>query len=488
MIRFVVTSGDVVKCAKFIIMVKLMRLSIIKIISYLFVAGMFCCTQIAIAYAGGAVVTIRDGSIQWQDADQRMKMLESAPGWDQATIQSIFTAYRDSSHNQLPMTAKPRQYDIEFINGMWGPVNNPFVKVTRPAKAFVSFHSSSEFYMAPLIKNISDGNFYIFDKEQAHPVLLSEWIAKIAASHGGLSNLYFNVCGSYADDVNDSCAAKSYQAETRDALGGRMGLRDAASNAAPSAARAIAEDWQSMVSKSKMLSRNMGGSIYDNSIDWKNGNQKNNLLAAVNSWSNVKIIQENFEKIRDIRYFNDTMVEGFVRRISWLYPDDGCWTRATAVVKDLFGPQHNVVNQYQRPSKIFAFGNLCVNTSHASDGYVSWWYHTAPVIRDAETHQVYVLDPAVEPRKPLTVDQWMAAIADNTGACANRGDRANTVSRFGICNGYGTNPSSRCDSGFQEEESTDVLQPGFQERERVRQVELGRNANMVLGDSPPWVN
>lgn len=461
----------------------------VKISTYFLMAVMMCGVQISIARADNTTVNIRDSSIKWGNADQRMKLLESAPAWDDKTVQTVFSVYRDAGHHQLHATKQSRQFNIEFINSMWGPVNNPFVKYARPAKAFISFTSSPEFFMAPLVKNVTDGNFYIFDQDQARPILLEDWVARLASNHDDVSNLRFNICNGYADNLNDACSTNSYQAEMYDALGDKknsLAVRSAEQSVPPSARRAINEDWRTMVSGSRLASRNVRGSIYDTSIDWKNGADKSSLLRSVAAWTNYKIIQQNFEKIRDIRYFDDNMVKGFSRRISWMFPDDGCWTRATAVIKDLFGPQQNVVNQFQRPSKIFAFGNLCVNTSHSSQGYVSWWYHTAPVIRDADTNEVYVLDPAVEPRKPLTVDQWMAAISANTGNC--RGYSSNQVSRFAICNGYGTNPGSRCDSNYQEEESTDVMQPGFQSRERARQVELGRNANAVLGETPPWLN
>lgn len=460
-----------------------------KISSYLFAILVLCCCLANAAYAGRTAANMRDSSIKWDDAEQRMKLLESAPGWDSKTMQSVFAFYHDAAGNQLPVSMQSKLYNIEFINAMWGPANNPFVKYARPAKVFISFGTSSAFYIAPLVKNETDGNFYIFDKEQDQPMLLGDWVNRLASKHGGISDLLFNVCDGYANDLTDSCSTKSYQDETYDAMSNETTshhLRAISKQGLLSSRREMNEDWQSKVRASNLAARSGGGSIYDNSIDWKNGNDKTSLLDSVAAWSNYKVIQQNFEKIRDIRYFDDNMVKGFVRRISWLYPDDGCWTRASAVIKDLFGPHHNVVNQYQRPSKIFAFGNLCVNTSHSSTGYVSWWYHTAPVIRDAESKQVYVLDPAVEPRKPLTVDQWMSAIAANSGNC--RSHNSNYVSRFAICNGYGTNPGSRCDSSFMEEESTELMQPDFQGRERQRQVELGRNADAVLGDTPPWLN
>ncbi|HTM63041.1 MAG TPA: protein-glutamine glutaminase family protein [Gammaproteobacteria bacterium] len=432
-------------------------------------------------------VSIRNSSIAWDDIDNRIKLLTSAPGWDEGTLKAMFAVYHDVLKNGLPQTSNPKQYNVEYINGMWGPLGNPFAKSQRPVKAFVSFTNSSEYLMVPLIKDLNDSNFYIFESSVNQPVLLNDWIADVAAKHGGVSNIKFNICDGYADSIDDSCSDKAYQNEISDALNENSavnGFRLAAAHSGmASAKRNLGEDWTTKVNSTRAV-RALSESIYNSSVLWNNKNSRTKLLNTVTTWPNLKIIQENFEKIRDIRYFNDSEFSGFKRRISWLYPDDGCWTRATAVIKDLFGPFNNPVNNYERPSKIFAFGNLCVNTDNHPAGYVSWWYHTAPVVRDASTNQVYVIDPAVNSKNPLTVEQWMSAISANNGRCGH----GNSVSQFNICNGYGTNPGSNCNSSFAEEESTDMQQPGYQYSERSRMSELGRDANKVLGDNPPWLN
>lgn len=442
-----------------------------------------------IADAAPAGSTIGATSIKWDDAENRMKLLASVPSWDESAMKTMFDVYRDAAHNQLPTTANEKTYNVEFIHGMWGPLANPFTKYPRPAKVFVSINHSSAFYMAPLIKDATDGNYYVFQKNQPRPVLLADWVQQLATANGGLSGLNFNICNGYGDALNDVCM-KAYQSEVEDATdnGSQARKRNVLAVANHvSAQRDINQDWRVKAGAPRVMNRSLAteDSILNSSIEWKNATEKNKLLNLANSWPNFKTIQANFEKIRDIRYFNDKRVPGFMRRISWLYPDDGCFTRASAVIKDLFGPIHNAANQYPRPSKIFAFGNLCVNSDNSQRGYVSWWYHTAPVVKDAETGQVYVLDPAVEPRKPLPVEKWMAAISSNTGNCQSR---QNSVDKFYICNGYGTVPYSKCGSDYREEENQDIAQPEFQNAERSRQTQLGRDANAVLGDAPPWLN
>ena len=135
----------------------------------------------------------------------------------------------------------------------------------------------------------------------------------------------------------------------------------------------------------------------------------------------------------------------------------------------------------------FAFGNLCANTPNSPRGKVSWWYHTAPIIRDAETNQSYVLDPSVNPYQPLPVEDWMSRIAANENACAHSDSAVNS---FNVCNGYATGPYDSCQNSVRTSyitETSSVLgQATYRRHERYRQTDLGRDANLVLGDMPPW--
>lgn len=447
-----------------------MRVCIIRFIS-VFLISLFAITP---ALAGSS---IRDSSIAWENQAARAQLMSGVPEWDNEALTNMFTFYT-SGNMPFSSSKDERHFNTQFINTFWGPLANPFSKYARPAKAFV-FLSSGTYYMAPVVKNLADGNYYVFVKSQKRPTVLSEWVTNLATANGN-APVQFNVCNGYGSLPTDSCADKSYQAESSDALNSRSGKRLAA-HPAPSAKRDMLQDW-----RTKIRASLTGGSIYESSISW-NGSKdsRNALLATVNTWPNYRVIQENFEKLRDIRYFSDTSVTNFARRISWLYPDDGCWTRASAVAKDLFGVTGNPVSQYGRPSKVFAFGNLCVNTTNSHGGSVSWWYHTAPVIRDAETNMVYVLDPAVDPYKPSPIEKWMADISSRTGACKNS---SGSVEKFNVCNGFGSTPYSQCKGSFEEEANDTPTQIHYQGSERQRQASLGRNADAVLGHQPPWKN
>lgn len=469
------------------------RFTLTKLFAFI---STFCLVQSGLASVQNTSdETLYGSSIQWEDDAQKSRLLESAPAWSEQSMQSLFDDYRHPEKSGLPVQSQVSRYNIQFINSHWGPMDNPFNKLPRPAKAFVfvdknapnsgSSPADSTYFVAPLFKNDTDGNYYVFDKNQSRPVLLSDWFNTIKASQNG-GTLRFNVCNGYGNLPADNCNTTSYQSEASYA---QVLSRTVASlEKQPelfSARREIHEDWTVKANKMRKSRLTVSDSILDSSISWKNETERNKLLAKTSDWADFKTIQDNFEKIRDIRYFDDEQSHGFQRRITWLYPDDGCWTRASAAIRDLFGPFNNTVNITTRPSKVFVFGNLCANTKNSPNGQVSWWYHTAPIIRDAQTNQTYVLDPSINSEKPLTMEKWVQEITSNSGACEGSNSYLNT---FNICNGYGAAPYSQCQDSYTNETSNMLMQSSYRYYERSRQVELNRDANKVLGDLPPWKN
>jgi hypothetical protein len=90
------------------------------------------------------------------------------------------------------------------------------------------------------------------------------------------------------------------------------------------------------------------------------------------NWSRVPSISEadlqvSFEKVREERFFTDEFTRN--RRATWLYPDDGCFVRAT-VADDMIGK----LSPANPTAKIFAFGNLQVQSTNSPSGAVEWWY------------------------------------------------------------------------------------------------------------------
>lgn len=420
--------------------------------------------------------SILNTSIDWQDKEQRNKLLEKTPSWHEDVINNFFDAYKHLERFQLPHLSDPQKYNIQFINAFWGPLDNPFNKYARPIKVFVFFNHG--FYMALLIQNFNDKHFYVFDNQQTAPVLVEKWVADLQQKNH--SNVVkFNICNAYGNYPDDVCDKKSYQEEVNDAGYPKINLNDKMI----SARRNINEDWIRIARKSTQADT----SIMETSISFRDKNAVETLLKTVAAWPNYTMIKNNFKKLRDLRYFSEEKPD-FLRRISWLYPDDGCFTRSSAAIRDLFGPFNIEIfktDQSKRPSKVFAFGNLCANTTNNPEGFVTWWYHTAPIINDAETHVSYVLDPSINPYQPLTLEEWTTAIASHSQKCRVYNP---SIARLNICNGYGSTPGEICENTYSAETSMILEQPRYQFEERFRQEELQRDADAVLGDTPPWLN
>lgn len=175
-----------------------------------------------------------------------------------------------------------------------------------------------------------------------------------------------------------------------------------------------------------------------------------------------------FHLIRDSRYLYLKDNPQFARRISWLYPDDGCFARAALSSMKL--------NETQiiRPVKIFAFGELVVQTPYAPSGAVSWWYHVAVVIRYMGV--IYVLDPAINNQVPILVEDWfntMGSVANLKGV---------------VCNSYAYDPFDDCfratDKSDQRARNDQLI---YLHKEWNRMGRLGFDPVIILGDNPPWI-
>lgn len=184
---------------------------------------------------------------------------------------------------------------------------------------------------------------------------------------------------------------------------------------------------------------------------------------------NSENLNTAFENVRDVRFIDDTKNTNFKRRSTWLFPDDGCYARAELAIMNL------TKLEYNSPNKIFAFGNLRANTSNSTSGEVTWWYHVAPIIRVGNVS--YVLDPAIDSKKPLEVNDWLEKMGASPSEL--------TVA---ICSSNSYDPYSSCEEKKNKYDYAYKDQLIFLDQEWDRQIELGRDPNQVLGDSPPWSN
>lgn len=188
------------------------------------------------------------------------------------------------------------------------------------------------------------------------------------------------------------------------------------------------------------------------------------------SWENEHQVNQAFQYLRDIRFLNDPQHENFVRRSSWLYPDDGCFARAELARANIENFAQKTVN------KVFAFGDLTVATNNTPEGSVTWWYHVAPMVKVGNAN--FVLDPAISPETPLRLEEWLARMTPTES------QEPLTVA---VCDGETYVPNSKCRGAENAYERALEEQEKYLDLEWQRQLEMGRRPELVLGSYPPWV-
>lgn len=203
----------------------------------------------------------------------------------------------------------------------------------------------------------------------------------------------------------------------------------------------------------------------------------------VPTWSDADI-QTQFAAMRDTRYLQDNLhPDPSPRRISWLYPEDGCEMRAE-LAASMAGDAGKT-----RPYKLFAFavaqngdGLLRVYTPNATDGIVRWPWHVAPVVRNSAGNAI-VLDPAIEPYRPLPWQEWLATMVDDMGSYNLPNSGVVVASSYAYDNMSDTKAgaeSCKRDQALGDEEDQ------YLGLEWDLQGSLGRTPSVVLGPSPPW--
>lgn len=231
-----------------------------------------------------------------------------------------------------------------------------------------------------------------------------------------------------------------------------------------SASRRPGEDWRTAAARHAFRS-NMGSAYdaakplaeLDHSLEFPYGGQKKTLFAM-------------FSYIRDKRFIPDPIDQKFLRRLSWLYPDDGCFMRAEWVAR-ILNKHHNK----RWVNKIFVFGNLEVKTPHHPNGKVTWWYHVVPGMGFGR--KTVVLDPALNPQHPLYLEDWMRLMNKDVGSL-----------KVAICRSGAFGPDSACENSFEEwpEDELIEISNGYLQLERARIKQLGRDPERELGNRPPW--
>ncbi len=191
-------------------------------------------------------------------------------------------------------------------------------------------------------------------------------------------------------------------------------------------------------------------------------------LPEATSWSSLQELRERFEYVRDWRGLIWPTKPDFRRRSSWLYPDDGCYARAALAQKNLHALKITPA------SKVFAFGNLHIESKNAADGAITWWYHVAAIVE--VDGKKFVLDPAISPQAPLELRAWLAQMSSDPDSLEVAICGSGTYTPYDACN--------KVSDGQEVEAQHDQLR--FLDLEWERIEFLNRDPEAELGESPPW--
>ncbi|MFN8791666.1 MAG: protein-glutamine glutaminase family protein [Bdellovibrionales bacterium] len=181
-------------------------------------------------------------------------------------------------------------------------------------------------------------------------------------------------------------------------------------------------------------------------------------FAEVPDVENKQNVMTIFRYIRDTRFIRDVATPKNQRRISWMYPDDGCYVRAEMMTSQA------EMRGWPSMKKLFIFGNLAAQTRNTPEGVVRWWYHVAPVVRTGD--KVWVLDPSLDFQKPLGVIEWRNRMRAE-------GD---LPEHFSLCDAHTFDPDFACQNPKRRNYDGVVgWQKIFLEEEWRRILELGRD-------------
>jgi len=151
-----------------------------------------------------------------------------------------------------------------------------------------------------------------------------------------------------------------------------------------------------------------------------------NAIEGIPEWPmGLPALNTFVSQVRHARIYTNPNTGNYKRKAPWLYPIDGCYAKAAHISAQASA------RGLPRPGKIFAFGRLSYSTPYAPRGKVWWSYHVAAAYHVGST--IFVLDPTVNGRAALTVEQWLNAISANPSKV-----------RVKLCDANAYSPSSRC--------------------------------------------
>ncbi|WP_438027251.1 protein-glutamine glutaminase family protein [Sorangium sp. So ce233] len=209
-------------------------------------------------------------------------------------------------------------------------------------------------------------------------------------------------------------------------------------------------------------------------VDELKGSLEDLPVECVPAWTQEQLNQ-GFARIRDERLLTLPEQPDFPRRLPWLGADNGCEERAEAA--------NYFFDLWHYPTPYFARvlakkdKRLVLVTDNVPEGKVVWGSHVAPVVRvDGE---LIVLDPAVEPERPLPIAEWIPrfSVAGEFDVALCR-DRAQLTGCFDAAPRKPSPPKLNEPDAWMHMRLT--TEWGLQEI-------LGRDPYRLLGDCPPWL-
>ncbi|WP_437575335.1 protein-glutamine glutaminase family protein [Sorangium sp. So ce887] len=194
---------------------------------------------------------------------------------------------------------------------------------------------------------------------------------------------------------------------------------------------------------------------------------------CVPTWTQEQL-NDGFTEIRDRRMITLPEDPDFDRRIPWLAADNGCEDRAEAA--SYYLKSWNYPTPYYARVLVKLPKRLILRTDNEPSGAVRWVHHVAPVVRVGG--RLMILDPAVEPKKPLPIEEWLPrfSVAGEFDVALCR-DHAVGDGCFDAAPVEPSPPHIGSNAGLHMRLTAEW---GVQEI-------LGRDPYRVLGDCPPWV-
>ena len=203
-------------------------------------------------------------------------------------------------------------------------------------------------------------------------------------------------------------------------------------------------------------------------------------FANVPTWSDADILAQ-FVATRDNRYLRSAQRPTFLRRIPWMFPEDGCYARAEQVNAQVARAGK------VKPHKLFAFGHyLRPWAEHSFEERQTWDYHVVPVVKNSSGEPI-VFDAGLSPCRPLPWKEWLALLVDDLSELDNLAGGWGVA--LGDANAYYPNSLATGEPSHEAESIQQLTEPGFLnllDWEWLRQEELGRDPYAWLGSSPPW--